>query len=242
MINKAFEAEITGLITSIGSFDAHDFSIKSSPHESEKRLIVLSISMHGTPYSFTAHIPQDRTVGKNLFGIAVHEFQITIACTPGEMTVNEQQQLQGRAALIDRIKTWLTCVDHDIESTFMYRKISEQKEWIETLLGPFTNEDSIFTQSEAERLKTHLEEQQEKIAEQLREQIHVGKDLKNKLDQLQIDFEDLKKRIIIQSKLGWIRSYAGKLFKWGLDPKNQTLLLETVNNIKSLTDGTSSHQ
>lgn len=240
MINKKLESEIIEKIETTDGFSAQDFNISSSDvSENRTSATELRIDMYGTKYNFTAQIPHRRINYEAKYGDSYLEFSIDIKCNPGELVDSEKQILEGKSELLSRIGAWCGAIKVDIDSTYTHRKIEEQRSMISKLTEELKSKDDFFTPEEAQNIREELGNQKVKFEDELKKQFEISEELEAQLKSLKDDFDELEKRLFTQTKGGWLRSWAGRAFKWSANPENQQAIIETSKTVKALlTNGT----
>lgn len=235
MINKQLETDIIKTIEKVDGFNAQDFDLTSSDiSKSNTKMTELRIDMYGTDYNLVAEIPHRRSSVKKEYDRECQEFSINIICNPGELIDAERQNVFGKSDLLKRINIWCEAIKTNIDSTYTHRKIEEQRVMISNLIEGLQANDDYFTPDEAVKLREELESQQNKFHQDLKKQFEISEELEQQLKNLKNDFEELEKRIFTQTKRGWLRSWAGRIFKWSANPENQQLMLEASKTVKSI--------
>lgn len=157
-----------------------------------------------------------------------------IVC-PGPVSLKEQIVFHNLSDLYNSVFRWLDCIWEELSANPIVKELEKQKDDINKIFEKIGKiPDEPFTKEEVEKLKERLDGLQKQYEDSF-EQIYTEKNiLKEKLEELKRDVDALKTTASVLKKAGWIKTYLGKVYKWGKDEQNRKLLKDIVETTKLL--------
>ncbi len=236
MIRTSFLSDINGTISESKYFNINDFSIETAKINEKSEYLLKITYRFSAKYYLFAWIPNQKSKDKDGYS---DDFKVQLRTAPGEISEIEEKRASGKAALLGEIKFWVNRIEEDLKTVPLSRLILENKESLENLIEQFENmDDSYFTVEESEKFKLRLDELEERLANNIRENISDKKEQDAKISELENEINTLKQKIDSHSKKAWAGVFVSKSLDWLKNPLNRKILISGAEVAQSiLSDG-----
>lgn len=159
---------------------------------------------------FKFHIPTQRTKGE--FGTA-YRFHSTMR--PGKEAVEETLFAEERHGLLAELKAWMDRLYADVIAVPAQRRFQEHARAIDELTARFNSlPDEPLSQADIQAFQAGLENLQNDISEQLKENSKDKEELRRRISELTSDIGFLKATLESLSKRQWAELFAARMERW----------------------------
>ncbi len=232
MIRDKIFQEITETIQDHQRFEPADFDIEG---KGEARSLSATLTIKykfETKYKVEIKFPEKLSTFKTDFG-KEEDYEFTGTICPGPIAYKERVILTGKDKLFRLIRTWLENVWEELSANPILREVNEQKIELEKLFENIKSfDDKYVNKSEAEELKSRLDDLEEKFKAKFEAEIKNASLQKEKVAELEKDIETLKKLVHSLSKGNWFKSLLSKSYKWIRNEDNRELLKDGYTTVR----------
>jgi polyhydroxyalkanoate synthesis regulator phasin len=231
MIRGKLYKDLTTTLEGHSRFEDSDFKIIPKKVNNSSTSIVLTIEYSYDPkYRITFNIPNSESSDKDSWS-TYYLFSGTVC--PGPLAYEEKFQFKGEEKIHHKINVWMDNIWEEISANPLLRQMEEQQAQIEEIYSQFDDvKDDYFSKSESQELKKRLDDLEEKLKEQIKENTENKEEFDKKVQQLHTDIDTLKQTISSFKKKGWLKNFTGKVFKWTKDSENRKMIEDGYTLIK----------
>jgi len=229
--------------------NAHDFSITQGDGwlnitYNYKENIFIKFSFRNEMEEYVVNT--ERSHSRGILDTTTKEYKeldyiISGTMAPGNLTETETFIIYGTHSISRHVEKWVVNLWEDISSDPVIKGLNKQHQELEKYLQDFDfenvkNGNEFYTRTEAEEIKSKLNEIQNTFEQELKASIKDKELLKAELNELKKEFETIKQTIPNLTKKNWVKSTLTKLYVWGSKKKNQNLIKATVKYGNALLD------
>lgn len=177
-------------------------------------------------YTFRAVMEIPSGLEKRLQGYYREEkSEIVAEASPGEFYFTEPLTFDTPAAMVVGIHDWVDRIESELQARPVNRELQRQQQEIEGLIQQFQQmPEQYFTRDEAEDVRARLDALEERLAENIRQNVENERQAEAKIAKLHADIETLKDRLDAFDKAGWAKTFFIRVAKWMSDPINRKVL------------------
>lgn len=197
-------------------------------------------------YFFEAEIPSSTTtiskekketqlMRTTIDEINYEDYKFYGRVSPGNLTLVENYNIIGEKKFYKLISNWLDNLWNELLAIPINRQFENQEKIIEEIKERLNHiPDAYFEFEEAEEIKKKIDNLEKQFEERLNNEIKDKEKLKEQLDELHIEFSNLKQTIHSVKKKGWFKSFITKTFVWVSKEENRKFLKDTKDLIVPL--------
>ncbi|MDR2893654.1 MAG: hypothetical protein LBV80_11355 [Deltaproteobacteria bacterium] len=221
MIREKIYREIIATLDKHQRFESINFKIESANDQYGNTTLTITYIFE-PKYMIIFVIPSSITKDKNGYE-EYYTFSGNVC--PGPLSYKEKFSFTGKAGMYERIFNWLDCIWEELSSNPIVKIIESQQQEINEIFEYLDKiEDNYFTKEEGLKLKQQLNEIEEKIKEQLKQNSNDKKIFEQEASKLHTDIDTLKQTICSFKKKGWAKNCISKILKWTKSPENKAML------------------
>jgi polyhydroxyalkanoate synthesis regulator phasin len=222
MIREKIYRDIIATIDMHSRFESAEFKIESVPAQRNNDTILSIKYTIDQRYKIAFRIPSSMTKDKD--GYSQHYTFSGNVC-PGPLSYEENFSFTDIGGIFKHISIWLDCIWEELSSMPVVKMIDNQQQIINEIFEKLDHvSDDYFSVDEANELKKRLDELEEKLKKQIRQNEEDKNVFEHKIDKLHTDIDTLKQTIHTFKKNGWIKSFTIKVYKWVKNSENRAML------------------
>jgi len=217
---------------------SEDFSISTADVD---EFIQLDIKYVGGDQFFTAMIPKEKSTKTTTTGptsllvtnysTTDYDFQIECEFNPGDVSHRELIKVWGVGLLVATISNWSSRLAEDLADSPLARSVEQIEERIRELEESLAKApDALPTDDEVAKLKNFLEEVRTELAARISELEGDAAVKEKRLADLEEQFNAMRERVGSMTVKAFVRLIAGRVYRFGSDPKTGRL----IENAKKL--------
>jgi hypothetical protein len=197
-----------------------DFTIKAERDKQDNTVVSIRYICEDDQY-FVGFLPPT----KSKEGSYASDFAIAYKCNPGELSSFQHGEVKGKDALLSTIKAWTGRLAEDLAFLPEFRTIAAHEALLRELDEKLKDiPDGELNEVQARQVREMLDEVQKNLATQIKD-LEISADEKaKKIDELRAEVDALRANLEGSKLRATIRSIAGRLIKWGSDPRIPQLI------------------
>lgn len=230
MIREKIYKDINSTIDKHVRFDSTDFKI-DPVKEPKNPYTVLTIKYSIEPkYKIVFKIPTSMTNDNDSYS-SYYAFSGNVC--PGPLAYEETFTFKGEDGIFNKIYTWLNCIWEELSANPIVKQVENQQQQIDEIFEKIDFlKDEYFSEAEASDLRKKLDELEETLKSQIKQNTEDKKLFEEEVSKLHTDIDTLKQTIHSFKKKGWLKSFTSKVFKWTKDSENRKMLKDGYTVIR----------